>query len=51
MTVGIKADAGGTFGSLQVSGSDVMRFGAAATGGVPVGGLYKTAGTVKVRAT
>jgi len=62
----IRSDASGTFGALQVSGTDVVKFGttglyscmpatsyandaAAAAAGVPVGGLYHTIGTVKVR--
>lgn len=66
MTISLKADAGGTFGTLQVGGVDKAGLGAtgffnclptasyandaaAAVGGVPVGGLYHTTGTVKVR--
>lgn len=32
MTISIKSDAGGTFGSLQVAGSDVLRFGSDTSG-------------------
>lgn len=32
MTVSIKSDAGGTFGSLQVAGNDVLRFGSDTSG-------------------
>jgi len=66
MSLSLKADASGTFGTLQVGGVDKVGVGAtglfnclpvtsyandaaAAVGGVPVGGLYHTTGTIKVR--
>ncbi len=43
----ITVSANGTVSLLLV---EYANDGAAATGGVPIGGLYKTSGTVKVRA-
>jgi hypothetical protein len=49
----------GTTGMLSIDASGNLKFtlgsyasdAAAATGGVPIGGLYQTSGTVKVRLT
>lgn len=68
MTISLKADAGGQFGSIQIGGVDKVIVGStgiqsgvpitsyandasAAAAGVPVGGLYHTSGTVKIRLT
>lgn len=66
MSSGIRTDASGLYGALQVGGADAVKFGekglydampvasyandaAAAAAGVPIGGMYHTSGTVKVR--
>ena len=64
MTISLKANAAGTQGEILLNGSTVQTFNqnyliipllefandsAAAAGGIPVGAMYKTAGTVKVR--
>jgi hypothetical protein len=59
MTIALKADASGTFGSIIVGGNEVLKIlnvvgdyvddAAAATGGVPIGGVYRTGSILKVR--
>ena len=64
MTISLKANAAGTQGEILLNGTPVQTFNqnyliipllefandsAAAAGGIPIGAMYKTAGTVKVR--
>ena len=65
MTTKITSDPSGTFGSLYVGATEVIRIRqdgssvivltnyaddtAAAAGGIPIGGLYRTGATVKAR--
>jgi hypothetical protein len=66
MSISLKANAAGTQGEVLLNGTPVQTFNqnwmvipllnyaddaAAAAAGVPVGGLYRTAGAVKVRIT